>query len=136
LPSGPSELDQARPTGTVSQRRSRGNSKRNNLAGRTLIEDISASNARDQVIGSVFTAEALRTQRVEVLFSPAVRGGRRKDSLSASGRGLNKALASKRRRLLLWRPLNAGAKNHLLCDLCVFAVSKGFVYFLTSRDSR
>jgi hypothetical protein len=71
-----------------------------------------------------FTAEAPRTQRVEVLFYPPVRGGRIKDSLSASGRGLNKAFASKRRRLLLWRPLTARARNHLLCDLCVFAVRK------------
>jgi hypothetical protein len=74
--------------------------------------------------GNVFTAESPRTQRVEVLFHPAVRGGRIKDSLSASGRDLDKALASKRRRLLLWRPLTARAKNHPLCDLCVFAVSK------------
>jgi hypothetical protein len=74
--------------------------------------------------GNDFTAEAPRTQRVEVLFYPAVRGGRIKDSLSASGRDLDKALASRRRRLLLWRPLTARARNHLLCDLCVLAVSK------------
>jgi len=65
-----------------------------------------------------------KTQRVDVLFYPPVRGGRIKDSLSASGRGLDKAFASKRRRLLLWRPLTARAKNRLLCDLRVFAVSK------------
>jgi hypothetical protein len=56
-----------------------------------------------------------------------VRGGQIKDSLSASGRDLDKPLALKRRRLLLWQHLTAGAKNHLLCDLCVFALSKGFV---------
>jgi hypothetical protein len=70
----------------------------------------------------VFTAESLSTQRVEDLLYPAVRGGRIQDSLSASGRDLDKAFASKRRRLLLWRPLTARAKNHPLCDLRVLAV--------------
>jgi hypothetical protein len=77
--------------------------------------------------GNVFTAESPRTQRVNFLFYPAVRGDRIKSSLSASGRDLDKAFASKRRRLLLWRPLTARAKNHLLCGLCVFAVNKEFV---------
>ena len=76
---------------------------------------------------NVFTAESPRTQRVKVLFYPAVRGGRIRDSLSASGRDLDKAFASKRLRLLLWRPLTARARNHPLCDLCVFAVSEGFI---------
>ena len=43
--------------------------------------------------GNVFTAEPPRTQRVDVLFYPAMRGGRIKGSLSASGRDLHKALS-------------------------------------------
>ena len=86
--------------------------------------------------GNVFTAEAPRAQRVEVLFYPAVRGGRIKDSLSASGRGLDKAMASKRCGLLLWRPLTARAKNRLLCGLCAFAVSKGYVTVLLKKATR
>jgi hypothetical protein len=43
--------------------------------------------------GNVFTAEPPRTQRVDVLFYPAVRGGRIKGSLSASGRDLHKAFS-------------------------------------------
>jgi len=39
---------------------------------------------------NVFTAESQRTQRVDVLFNPAVRGGRIKGSLPAGGRDLNK----------------------------------------------
>jgi hypothetical protein len=74
--------------------------------------------------GNVFTAKPPRTQRVDVLFYPAVRGGRIKGSLSASGRDLHKAFSLEGWRLLLWRPLTARAKNHFLCDLCAFAVSK------------
>ena len=61
--------------------------------------------------GNVFTAESQRTQRIEVIFCPAVRGGRIKGSLFASGRDLHKALASKRGKLLLWRFLTAKAKS-------------------------
>jgi hypothetical protein len=43
--------------------------------------------------GNVFTAEPQRTQRVDILFYPAVRGGRIKGSLSASGRDLHKAFS-------------------------------------------
>ena len=43
--------------------------------------------------GTVFTAKSLRTQRVDVLFYPAVRGGRIKCSLSASGGDLQKAFS-------------------------------------------
>ena len=43
--------------------------------------------------GNVFTAEPPRMQRVDVLFYPAVRGGRIKGSLSASGRDLHKAFS-------------------------------------------
>ena len=43
--------------------------------------------------GNVFTAEPPRTQRVDVLFYPAVRGGRIKGSISASGRDLYKAFS-------------------------------------------
>ena len=60
---------------------------------------------------NVFTAESPRTQRVSFFFYPTVRGGRIRSSLSASDRDLGKAFASKRRRLLLWRPLTAGAKK-------------------------
>ena len=42
---------------------------------------------------NVFTAKPLRTQRVDVLFYPAVRGGRIKGSLSASDRDLHKAFS-------------------------------------------
>ena len=45
--------------------------------------------------GNVFIAEPPRTQRVDVLFYPAVRGGRIKGSLSASGRDLHKAFSLK-----------------------------------------
>jgi len=48
------------------------------------------------------TAELQRTQRADVLFYPAVRGNRIKGSLSASGRGLHKAIPSKRRRPSPW----------------------------------
>jgi hypothetical protein len=42
---------------------------------------------------NVFTTEPQRQQRVDVLFYPAVRGGRIKGSLSASGRDLHKAFS-------------------------------------------
>jgi len=45
---------------------------------------------------NVFTAKSQRAQRVGVYFYPTVRGGRIKGSLSASGRNLHKAFASKR----------------------------------------
>ena len=43
--------------------------------------------------GNIFTAEPPRTQRVYVLFYPAVRRGRIKGSLSACGRDLHKAFS-------------------------------------------
>ena len=46
-----------------------------------------------QKFGNVVTAEPPRTQRVDVLFYPAVRGGRIKGSLSASCRNLHKAFS-------------------------------------------
>jgi hypothetical protein len=74
--------------------------------------------------GNVFTAKSPRAQRVDVLFYPAVRGGRIKGSLSASGRDLHKAFSLEEVETFVLAASHRQNKNHFLCDLCVLAMSK------------
>ena len=74
--------------------------------------------------GNIFTAEPPRTQRVDVLFYPAVRGGLIKGSFSASGRDLHKVFSLEEVEAFALAASHRQNKNHFLCDLCVLAVRK------------
>jgi hypothetical protein len=65
-----------------------------------------------------------------------VRGVRINGDLSVSGRDVQKDLPQRDRRLLLWWPLTTRAKKHLLCDLCVFAVSQGYVTVFLKKTTK
>jgi len=63
------------------------------------------------------TAETAKSAKGWPFLLSGPESDRIKGSFSASGRDPDKVFASKRRRILLWLPLAARAKNHLLCDL-------------------
>jgi hypothetical protein len=68
--------------------------------------------------GNVFTAESPRTQRVDVLFYPAMRGSRIQGSLSASGRDLHKAFSLEEvEAFALAAPYRQSKKPFSLCPL-------------------
>jgi hypothetical protein len=80
-----------------------------------------------------FTAESLRTQRLDHPFYPAGRVGRIKGIFSASGRdGENVWL--KAEAFALAGP-HRQSKKSLLCALCAFAVKTAFVRVFLNNSS-